>query len=203
MSSLECISKQIGILLILAYVVNAGEYCYTQDSHDVTEEYCDGYCCSSEDDGCCSDWGWIAGVVVGCIVLLAIVGTIVFLVCQKMNTKKQRTVNVQMSNNYQSNYRNNTRRQNNLNNQNMIYTTNMSGNNTLPPPPPYSQVYTAPAPAYNMNPAYPAPPPYPGSPLPGSNAYPVGNNGFQQSQTHMTSHAQNTNDMAYPPPPVS
>ncbi|XP_045205027.2 cysteine and tyrosine-rich protein 1-like [Mercenaria mercenaria] len=203
MKSFTCISIRTGIFLILALVVEAGEYCTNYDTGQT--DYCSGYCCSTEDDSCCSDWGWIAGVVVGCIVFIAIVGTIIFLVCQKMNAKKAPTVHVQMSNNqhtsFQSNNRN-TRRQPNYNNQNAMY-TNMSANTYLPPPPPYSQTYT-PAPAYNPNPSYPAPPPYPGSPMPGSNVYSGGNNAFQPPpQTQMTSHAQNTGDIAYPPPPVS
>lgn len=77
-----------------------------------------------------------------------------------------------------------------------MYTTSASGNNLLPPPPPYSQTY-------DPSPAYPPPPPYPGSPLPGTNVYTGNNYNHHSAQTTVTSHTQNTGDIAYPPPPVS
>jgi len=44
------------------------------------------------------DWGWIAGAVVGGIVVLAIICVIVFMICAKMKAKKCRTVNVASAN---------------------------------------------------------------------------------------------------------
>lgn len=187
------ILQSSGIFLILALVVDAGEYCTNHKTG--FSEYCSGYCCSTESDNCCSDWGWIAGAVVGAIIFIAIIGTIIFLVCQKLNAKKSQTVHVQMSrfpqNTYQSSHRH-TRRQISTNNNQNLFSTNTSANTFLPPPPPYSQ-------AYNPQPGYPPPPPYPGSPLPGSNVFSGANNSYQTTQTH----TQLTGDAVYPPPPVS
>lgn len=178
--------------------VEGGEYCY----HNNKYEYCSGYCCTSEDDYCCSDWGWIAGVVVGAIIFLAIVGSIIFLICHKMKAKKAQTVHVQMISAARQPYQSNTLRTSRRPYQqsNAGYTSNTYGtgynNAFLPPPPPYSQIQDA-------STAYPPPPPYPGTPAPPSSSFSSGGNGAQTYTPQITSHMHASGDIAYPPPPVS
>ncbi|KAL4230681.1 hypothetical protein ACF0H5_011057 [Mactra antiquata] len=179
------------IIWTLVHITNAGEYCNKNGNY----EYCSGYCCESGSSECCTEnWGWIAGAVIGGIIVVAILATIVFFICTKMNTKKVRTVNVQ------NNPRVVTHTQPHLHNQGRnMYSTNMYGNNMypapsgLPPPPAYSQV-----PDPNTTYIPPPPPPYPGTPLP-----PQYNN-LQPTTTprnNYTTLGNTTSDPVYPPPP--
>ncbi|WAR00833.1 hypothetical protein MAR_025205 [Mya arenaria] len=169
-------------ILSLAQGIAGGETCTYYNTYGYyTSGYCDGYCCSKTDDYCCSSWGWIAGVVVGAIVFVAVVAVVVFMVCAKMKAKKSRTVHVATVNTRSTGYSYN----NNYNQFNKPPGTVMSN---MPAPPPYSQVaFQQPGAG-----AYPPPPAYRETVTP----YPPPPNGGTQSTSFSTG-----NNAAYPPPP--
>lgn len=157
------------LLFVISWIcvgpINAGEYCtyYSSTQGRSLTTYCNGYCCTSTSDNCCSDYSLIIGLVFGGIVVFAIITAIICIVYQKKKKKSQRTIQVtRLETTVVPSGQNNRMRQRYNNNSSMLA------------PPPYSTVNSSTHPLYN-DPLYPPPPPYPGTPAP---PYQPTNEGF-------------------------